>query len=436
MSGLLFAVGVLVVVATGASVLFTMVLPRRPAGFERVSLWVNRAVRVLFVALTRLARSYEAKDAILAPVGPVALVAQLLFWAAAFIVGYGLMLVPTTHDVAEGLQQALGSFFTVGAIHPGGTEYLPVDVAAGATWAVVVALQIAYLPALYSAFSQREGLVAMLEGRAGVPAWGPELLARHQLVGIIDTLPELYSAWEEWSADVAESHTTYPVLLLFRSPEPWYSWLLALLAVLDGAAMHLALSPATASSNARLCLRMGFTALDRIGTMLGWRLDPDPLPEAPVDLTYAEFEQAVQMLEGVGFPMERTAEEAWPDFHGWRVNYETVAYRLADRLVVPPAPWSGSRRHVGPNIVEPRRPPHRRPARSADASVPRTVLRGRRPAPSTTGPPEATPGPPDATPGPDARPGPDATPGPPEATPGPEATSGPGSGRLPDPGSA
>jgi hypothetical protein len=214
----------------------------------------------------------------------------------------------------------------------------------------------------------------MLESRAGVPAWGPELLARHQLVGIIDTLPELYSDWEEWAAAVAESHTTYPVLLLFRSPEPWFSWLLALLAVLDGAAMHLALSPETASSNARLCLRMGFTALDRIGSMLGWHLDPDPLPETPIELSYDDFARAVGMLQEVGFPTERSAEEAWPDFHGWRVNYETAAYRLADRLVSPPAPWSGPRRHISRQVVEPRRPPHRRPASTTGAFAPRKFV--------------------------------------------------------------
>ncbi len=377
MNGFLFALGLVVVIATGLSVLFTMVLPRRPAGIGLASLWINRVVRLVFVGFARLARSYEAKDAILAPVGPVALVAQLLVWAAGFILGFALMLQPTTHNLADGLLQALGSLFTVGAVHPGGAANVTLDVAAGAIWVVIVALQIAYLPALYAAFSQREGLVAMLESRAGVPAWGPELLARHQLVGIIDTLPELYSAWEEWAAAVAESHTTYPVLLLFRSPEPWFSWLLALLAVLDGAAMHLALSPATASSNARLCLRMGFTALDRIGSMLGWSLDPDPMPDAPIRLTYGEFEQAVRMLEEVGFPVERSAEAAWPDFHGWRVNYETAAYRLADRLVAPPAPWSGPRRHVGLRIVEPRRPPHRRPATTAQAFAPRPFLPNR-----------------------------------------------------------
>src|SRR3954447_23769445 len=374
MNTFLFLLGLLVVLATGANVLSTMVLPRRPVGLARVSLSLYRSTRLVFVGLARLARSYEAKDGVLAPAGPVALVAQLVGWAVAFIVGFGLMLMPTTNDLSDGLLQALGSLFTVGAEHPGGPANLPIDVTAGAIWVVVVALQIAYLPALYAAFSQREGLVAMLESRAGVPAWGPELLARHQLVGIIDTLPELYSDWEEWAAGVAESHTTYPVLLLFRSPEPWFSWHLALLAVLDAAAIPLALAPASPASNARLCLRMGFTALDRIGTMLGYRLDPDPLPDAPINLTYEEFEQAVRMLEDVGFPTERTAEEAWPDFHGWRVNYETVAYRLADRLVVPPAPWSGPRRHVGPNIVEARRPPHPPPASGAGgAFAPRAV---------------------------------------------------------------
>ena len=67
------------------------------------------------------------------------------------------------------------------------------------------------------------------------------------------------------------------------------------------------------------------------------------------------------MLVSVGFPTERSAEDAWVDFRGSRVNYETVAYRLADRLTVPPAPWSGQRRHLRSGVVEPRRPPQRRP---------------------------------------------------------------------------
>ncbi|HLG67070.1 MAG TPA: hypothetical protein VKV36_04275 [Acidimicrobiales bacterium] len=364
MDAFLFALGIVVVVLTAAQVLFTMVLPRRPHGFERLTLMVNRGVRLAFLIVSRLARSYEAKDSLLAPTAPVALVAQLLSWAASFVVGFALVLQPTTHDVAAGLLQAMTALFTVGTAHAGGPPNEAADIAAGALWVVIVALQIAYLPSLYAAVNRREALVALLESRAGVPAWGPELLARHQLVGITDTLPDFYDRWEQWAADVAESHTTYPILLLFRSPEPWFSWLIGLLAVLDGAAMHLALSPSSAPSQARLCLRMGFTALSRIAATLGWRVDADPSPEGPIELTFGEFAQAVSMLTALGFPMERSAEEAWPDFRGWRVNYEDVAYRLADRLVAPPAPWSGPRRHLRTGPVAPRRPPQRHPGPS------------------------------------------------------------------------
>jgi hypothetical protein len=354
-------VGVVVVIVTVSDVVLTMVLPRRPSGVERLSLQVNRIVRFCFVLASHLAKTYELQDAILAPTGPVAIVGQLLFWAACLVLGFALILVGAGESFADGLLQALTALFTVGAVHSGGAADTGVDISIGAIWVVIVALQIAYLPALYSSFNRRESLVALLESRAGVPAWGPELLARHQLVGITDALPDLYAAWEEWAADVAETHTTYPVLLLFRSPEPWYSWLLGILAVLDGAAMHLALAPSSASSQARLCLRMGFTLLNRIATMLGWEVDPDPNPEGPIELTLAEFERAVAMLVSVGFATERSAEEAYIDFRGWRVNYESVAYRLADRLTVPPAPWSGPRRHMRSGTVEPRRPPQRRP---------------------------------------------------------------------------
>ena len=361
MDGFFFTIGVVLVLVTAASVLFTMVLPRSPRGFERVSVVVNRMTRLSFLALSRLARTYEAKDVVLAPTGPVALVAQLLLWAGGFIVGFALMLYPTTVNFGDALLQSTASLFTVGAVHAGGSQNSAVDIAAGAIWVVVVAMQIAYLPALYGAFNRREGLVALLESRAGVPAWGPEVLIRHQLVGISDTLPDFYAAWEAWAADLAESHTTYPVLLLFRSPEPWFSWLVGMLAVLDGAAMHLALAPSSASSQARLCLRMGFTALNRIARTLGWQIDADPSPEGPIELTYAEFSDAVDALREAGFPLERTAEEAWPDFVGWRVNYERIAYRLADRLLAPPAPWSGPRRHLPSGPVAPRRPPQRAP---------------------------------------------------------------------------
>jgi hypothetical protein len=118
------------------------------------------------------------------------------------------------------------------------------------------------------------------------------------------------------------------VLMLFRSPEAWLSWMIGLLAVLDAGAMQLALSPSSAPSQARLCLRMGFTLFNRVAVSMGWEVDPDPDPEGPIELDYEEFARAVERLAGYGFAMERTAQEAWADFRGWRVNYENSAYRL------------------------------------------------------------------------------------------------------------
>ncbi len=361
MSTALFAIGLFIVVLTSASVLFTIVLPREPRGFSAITTVVNRTVQVGFLGLSRLARTYEGKDRVLALTAPVALLGQLACWAVCFIIGYALMLQGAVGDLGTAMVQSTGALFTVGTIILSGSPDRAIDICAGGSWVVVVALQIAYLPTLYSAFSRREILVAMLESRAGVPAWGPELLARHQLVGIIDTLPDFYDAWEQWAADLAESHSTYPVMMLFRSPLPWFSWLVGLIAVLDGAAMHLALAPSSATSRARLCLRMGFTAVNRLASVQGFRPDPDPDPDGHITLTFDEFADAVSMLEKAGFPVERAAEDAWADFRGWRVNYEPGAYFLADRLTAPPAPWSGTRRHLRSGPVAPRRPPQRSP---------------------------------------------------------------------------
>jgi hypothetical protein len=180
-------------------------------------------------------------------------------------------------------------------------------------------------------------------------------------VGINDSLPGLYADWERWAADVAESHTTYPMLVWFRSAHELQSWVGALLAIMDSAALYLALAPSRAPSEARLCLRMGYVCLRRVADTLNLSYDNDPKPDDPITLTFFEFEQGVAHLERAEFAMERSAEEAWPHFHGWRVNYETVAYALADRTVAPPALWSGERRHLPGPPIPPWRPPHRTP---------------------------------------------------------------------------
>src|SRR5689334_22569692 len=214
---------------------------------------------------------------------------------------------------------------------------------------VAVTLQIAYLPTLYSEFNQRENEVSLLNARAGVPSWGPELLARtHYALGsgasTIDTLPDLYAQWERWAAEVAESHTTYLPLVRFRSPRPLSSWVTALLAVLDSAALFLALSPKAAPTvPARLCLRAGFQCFNQVAAAMGIQVPAEASMPVAISLTYEEFLGAIDRLRQVDFPIERDPAEAWPDFVGWRANYERAAFAVASDLDDMPALWSGPR---------------------------------------------------------------------------------------------
>jgi hypothetical protein len=105
---------------------------------------------------------------------------------------------------------------------------------------------------------------------------------------------------------------------------------------------------------------MSFVCLRDIASVIRLPFDPDPRPDASIELTEAEFRSAVDRLEGVGFPIERTPDEAWPHFHGWRVNYESLAYAIAREVDAVPALWSGPRRHLQ-EALPPNRPWDRRP---------------------------------------------------------------------------
>jgi hypothetical protein len=351
--------GALLVVAAFLSVMRTLVIPRaRHGGVSRA---VDTAVDRLFLALVRRRQDYQARDHLLAAQAAANLVGLLLAWMATFLVGYTLLLWPAVGALGATARETVSSMLTLGFASTHRAEPTIVDALAAGTGLIVVALQIAYLPTLYAAFNRRETEVTLLEARAGSPPWGPELLARTRY-GIdtrIDDLPAFYSLWERWAAEVAESHTNYPVLIRFRSPQPYTSWLIGLLAVMDSAALLLALCPSRARIEPRLCLRMGFTTLRAIAVALGIPVDWDPDPDQPLALDYDDYAAGVQRLVAVGFPVERSAEEAWPDFRGWRVNYEPIAYELARRTDAVPALWSGPRRWEAEPMA-PRRPPNRR----------------------------------------------------------------------------
>jgi hypothetical protein len=349
--------GGLIIVAVWMNVAVTLLIPRGRVGFIKV---VDRFVDRGYTLALRLVRSWERRDGLLASQPAVTLGALLVTWLAGFVVGFGLLLWLPGGSFPAAVREAGSSLFTLGFADRSAAAPSVIDFFAAASGLVIVALQIAYLPTMYSAYNRRETEVTLLRPRAGSPAWGPELLARAQLVHGVEQLTALYAGWERWAADVAESHTSYPVLLRFRSPEPHSSWVISQLAVLDAAALHMAACPASAPFEARLCLQMGFSGLRQLTRTLRIPIAEDPRPDDPIRLTWEEFLQGWERITAVGFPVERTAEDAWPHFRGWRVNYEAATYLLASGLDVVPARWSGPRRHGG-DAIEPRELANRTP---------------------------------------------------------------------------
>jgi hypothetical protein len=356
------AFGVTLVLTAWASAIGTLIVPRQ-VGTQPTRL-VDRVALAAYQFVTRGIKDFRRLDRVLATQAAAILVAQLFVWMAIAFLGFTLMLWPwASSGIASAFSDAGSSMFTLGYNEPVGAWPAAIVFVAAATGLVIVALQIGYLPTLYAAFNRRETEVALLNARSGVPNWGPELLSRtHYALGsgtsTVDTLPDLYGRWERWAADVAESHTTYLPLVRFRSPRPLSSWVISLLAVLDSAAMYLALSPKAAPTvPARLCLRGGFECLTRIAQAMGCDVPSMPHPAAGITVTYEEFLQGVDRLREVNFNLERDPAEAWPDFVGWRVNYEQAAFAIAAAIDAVPAYWSGPRRRAVQPI-----PPYRPPA--------------------------------------------------------------------------
>jgi hypothetical protein len=337
------------VIAAWASVIGTLVVPRRASGW--VTRWTDRIVDWAFTVAGGTGADYRRRERVRVAQGVTLLIVQFVVWLGSSLIGFSLLLWPfVTGGITHAFTVAGGSMTTLGFSASAGTIPPAIVFAAAASGLVIVAPQIAYLPALYGAYIRRETEVALLNTRAGEPSWGPELLARTSLTeseaSASETLSGLYAQWERWAVDVAESHSAYLPLVRFRSSDPRTSWVTALLAVLDSAALFEALSPKSLPVPARHCLRAGYLCFRQIARAMHLDAPEDPHPDDPIALSYEEFLDAVTHLRNAGWPIQRDLAEAWAHFHGWRVNYEQAAYALAFAVDAPPALWSGPRRHL------------------------------------------------------------------------------------------
>jgi hypothetical protein len=347
-----FAVGAAMVAATTLSAVQTLVVPR--ATPMRLTRWVFRGVRVVFNIRSTRAKDYDAMDRAMALYAPISLLILVVAWLV--IIGAGYVLMFRALGVGPLRQTFIlsgSSLFTLGFAVP---EDLPTTALAfsEATFGIgMIALLLSYLPSMYTSFSRREAAVAGLDVRAGSPPSAAELLIRyHRIEGLDRRLDEVWQAWETWFTDIEETHTSIPAIVFFRSPDPTRSWVTAAGAILDAASITASTIDRPGQAEAQLCIRAGYIALRKIADFFGIPFHPDPhWPDQAISIDRSEFEEVYDQLKQEGLPVKPDRDQAWRDFAGWRVNYDSVVLALAALTVAPPAKWSSDRSLISPPLA-------------------------------------------------------------------------------------
>jgi hypothetical protein len=339
--------GIVLLVWTLLDVFRTLVMPRAARGRFRLS-------RVLFQPMWRPWRwvgvrrkNSQARERVLSAAAPFFFFVLLVGWVSLALLGYALLL--WSPAFVHGLGPGQGSFgdamyasgtslFTLGSAVPTGWTRA-VAVAAGATGLGLFAVVIAYLPVLYQAFNRREVGVLLLDARAGSPPSGPELLHRMGSAGVASSLPELFAEWERWVADVLETHMSYPLLVLFRSPHEETSWITSLGSVLDAATLIITSVEDEPDGRARLLYGTGVHAVEDLFYYLR-------LPERETVIQRDEFEDVLHDMKDDGFSI-RPVDDAFARFTEKRAKYASRLNAIAVLLAAPPGLWIGDRSFLG-----------------------------------------------------------------------------------------
>lgn len=229
--------GVAVIVTTLWSSIRATILPRGVS--DPLNRTITRSTRWAFRTLANRYNTFAGRDRVMAMLGPVSLLTLLLSWLALVLGAYTLIyLAIATSSPIRAVELSGSSITTLGTTTTArGAAALATYTEAG-LGLLILTLLITYLPSIYGAFSRRENGVGLLVVRAGTPPGAVTMLVRfHRINEVGIRLSEVWRTWEAWFVDVEETHSTFPILMFFRSPQAEQSWLTSAGVVLDTAAM-------------------------------------------------------------------------------------------------------------------------------------------------------------------------------------------------------
>lgn len=339
---LVFLAGVSIVSRTALSALTTFVLPRGVP--DRLTGIVFTLSRYLFELRALRVSNYEARDRIMALYAPITLLMLPAVWLTMVMIGYACMFwaLGLSHP-SQAITTSGSSLLTLGFAQTHNLAQTLVAFTEAGLGLSLAALLIAYLPTMYSSWSRREALVATMETRAGTPPSVATLIIRYNRLNRLDRIADLWVPWEAWFTDIEESHTSLAPLAFFRSPQPDRSWVTAAGVILDTASFYVSTLDVPRDVQAELLIRTGYIALRRIADVFKIPYDMDPDKADAISISREEFDEVVARLQAEGIPLKPDLHQAWLDFAGWRVNYDTVLLALARLTMAPYAPWVSDR---------------------------------------------------------------------------------------------
>jgi hypothetical protein len=320
----------------------TVVLPRRVARRFRFTVFVYRGLWPPWKAVARSLSSKKARETFLSFFGPLSLLILFAVWAAIIVCGFALMYYSnsaqdSTHPRFETCLYFSGTtMFTlgIGDVVPHTTAERILVVFEGGLGLGFLALILSYLPVIYQAFSRREVSIVLLDARAGSPPTAAEMLRRHAGATYGPELERVLRDWERASADILESHVSYPAVSYFRSQHTNESWLAALTAILDTCSMLMACIDHCASRQAKLTFAMCRHTVVDLSQLFG----EVPLQDAVDRLPAAEFERLRGVLATAGFQV-RDDEHSREKLAKLRGMYEPFLLALSAYLFMDVPPW-------------------------------------------------------------------------------------------------
>jgi hypothetical protein len=228
-----------------------MVLPRRVTHRYRFARLYFRSTWHLWRGLASWIPTGSRRESLYSVYGPLSLLSLFATWMAGLVLGYAALHwslgTPLAGDRGPAdfvtyVYLSGTTLFTVGYgdVTPGNTVGRLLAVVESGMGLSFLAVVIGYLPVLYQASARREVSISLLDARAGSPPSAAQFLLRIARAGKSSSLDLSLAEWERWSAELLESHLSFPVLSYYRSQHGNQSWLAALTAVLDSCALLIA----------------------------------------------------------------------------------------------------------------------------------------------------------------------------------------------------